>query len=490
MLEPEVETRSWDEQLALDDASYRAQLGYLFERSAFYRRKLGAAGIAAARDAGGLADIAGLPLTEKSELKATTTEDEPIGAHLCATPAEFVRVYSTSGTTGTPSYIPLTRRDLDDWVTGSARSYAASGLVAGQRIVSTYNAGPFVAGAALASFDRIGLCHIPIGTGNTDRLLVAIRLLRPDAAVLTPSYAANVVEVAAEQGLDLRASSVERVPSPASSGGGEPAFARGSRRVGPVSPRPWASATSGSRSGASVKSRTGCTSARAGSCSRADRSGIGESRSDRRRVRRAGAHASPAPGRSARPLPYARSRRDTHERLLLRTDGAARPLSRAYGRHAHRARRERLSDGDPRRRGGVLAEGQRAVSSGRARPASSRSRHFRWPSSSPTGSGGPGLRRGDPCETARGARRPDACGACSVGQPGAERVQVGARGSVTSPMRKIQTQGVIHITINGANRQTAIDFWEGVLGMPFVSSSRTSTTRRRATSTSTRATDG
>jgi catechol 2,3-dioxygenase-like lactoylglutathione lyase family enzyme len=57
-------------------------------------------------------------------------------------------------------------------------------------------------------------------------------------------------------------------------------------------------------------------------------------------------------------------------------------------------------------------------------------------------------------------------------------------------MRKIQTQGVIHITINGANRQTAIDFWEGVLGMPFVSSSRTSTTRRRATSTSTRATDG
>jgi phenylacetate-CoA ligase len=46
-------------------------------------------------------------------------------------------------------------------VTGSARSYAASGVAAGERIVSTYNAGPFVAGAALAAFDRIGLCHIP-----------------------------------------------------------------------------------------------------------------------------------------------------------------------------------------------------------------------------------------------------------------------------------------------------------------------------------------
>ena len=49
MLEPEVETRPWDEQLALDDASYRAQLAYLFERSAFYREKLRAAGIAAGR---------------------------------------------------------------------------------------------------------------------------------------------------------------------------------------------------------------------------------------------------------------------------------------------------------------------------------------------------------------------------------------------------------------------------------------------------------
>ncbi len=135
-----------------------------------------------------------------------------------------MRIYSTSGTTGTPSYIPLTARDLDDWVTGSARSYAASGIGAGQRIVSTYNAGPFVAGAALASFDRIGLCHIPVGTGNTERLLLAIELLKPEAAVLTPSYAAHLVERAAERGLDLRGSSVERVLVAGEPGGGEPAF--------------------------------------------------------------------------------------------------------------------------------------------------------------------------------------------------------------------------------------------------------------------------
>jgi phenylacetate-CoA ligase len=109
-------------------------------------------------------------------------------------------------------------------VTASARSYAASGVTAGQRIVSTYNAGPFVAGAALAAFDRIGLCHIPVGTGNTERLLQAIELLRPQAVVLTPSYAAHLAEAAEEWGVDLRASSVERVLVAGEPGGGEPAF--------------------------------------------------------------------------------------------------------------------------------------------------------------------------------------------------------------------------------------------------------------------------
>ena len=224
MLEPEVEARPWDEQLALDETAYRIQLEYLLDRSVFYRQKLAAAGIDTASDAGGLAELGQLPLTEKHELRETVSPDDPIGAHLCATPDEIVRIYSTSGTTGTPSYIPLTAGDLANWIAGSARSYAASGVTAGQRIVSTYNAGPFVAGAALASFDRIGLCHIPVGTGNTERLVRAIELLRPEAAVLTPSYAAHLVEWAAERGISLAASSVERVLVAGEPGGGEPAF--------------------------------------------------------------------------------------------------------------------------------------------------------------------------------------------------------------------------------------------------------------------------
>jgi phenylacetate-CoA ligase len=221
MLDPDVETRPWEEQLALDDASYRDQLAYVLQRSDFYRAKLD---LDSAADAGGLDQIARLPLTDKRELRETVTDDNPVGTHLCADPAELVRIYSTSGTTGAPSFIPLTADDLENWVTGSARSYAASGVAAGQRIVSTYNAGPFVAGAALESFDRIGLCHVPVGTGSTERLLSVIERLKPDAAVLTPSYAAYAVEAAAERGLDLSASSVERVLVAGEPGGGEPAF--------------------------------------------------------------------------------------------------------------------------------------------------------------------------------------------------------------------------------------------------------------------------
>jgi phenylacetate-CoA ligase len=198
-----------------DDSTYRSQIEYLRERSAFYRDKLGT------EEVGGLADISQLPLTDKHELRATCTPENPFGAHLCADPSEIVRIHSTSGTTGAPSYVPLTAGDLENWVTGSACSYGASGVAAGERIVSTYNAGPFVAGAALAAFERLGLSHIPLGTGNTERLLLAIRLLRPDAVALTPSYAAYLIEAAGD---DLRRSSVRRLLVAGEPGGGEPAF--------------------------------------------------------------------------------------------------------------------------------------------------------------------------------------------------------------------------------------------------------------------------
>ena len=197
-----------------DAESFREQLAYLLERSPFYREKL------AGRDtSGGLESIARLPLTDKQEVKATCTADNPFGAHLCVGRDEIARIYSTSGTTGAPTYIPLTADDVENWVTGSARSYAASGIGPGDVVLTTYNAGPFVAGAALDAFARIGVTHVPVGTGSSERLLLTIEQLRPGAVVLTPSYAAYLLELA-----DLQASSVRRVLVAGEPGGGEPAF--------------------------------------------------------------------------------------------------------------------------------------------------------------------------------------------------------------------------------------------------------------------------
>jgi phenylacetate-CoA ligase len=205
-----------------DDALFRAQVTRLFERSTFYREKLNRAGFATAAAVGGLDQISRLPLTEKDDLRASRTQENPIGAHLACDPAEIARIYSTSGTTGTPSFIPLTANDVVNWVTISARSYGTSGIARGEKIITSYNAGPFAAGAALGAFDRLGLCHIPMGTGNTDRLLFAIQTLRPDAVVVTPSYALHLAEAALPRGIDLARSSVSRVLVAGEPGGGEP----------------------------------------------------------------------------------------------------------------------------------------------------------------------------------------------------------------------------------------------------------------------------
>ena len=221
LLDPDIEAAAWETQAANDAPLYLQQIEYLFDRSRFYRQKLGVEGFAAAR-AGGLAGIAELPLTEKDELRQSRSAEEPIGTHLTAEPQDIVRIYSTSGTTGTPSYIPLTQGDLEVWIRTSMRSYGASGVTRGERLVSTYNAGPFVAGAALDSLSRLGLCHIPVGTGNTERLVAAIQLLKPTVAAMTPSYALHLVEWTRARGIDLAGSSVKRILTAGEPGGGEP----------------------------------------------------------------------------------------------------------------------------------------------------------------------------------------------------------------------------------------------------------------------------
>ncbi len=225
LADPAVETAEWSAEIHHDDALFQAQIGYLLGHSEFYQRKLGEAGIRTSDDAGGLADIARLPLTAKDELrKAREASGDPIGPHLAAPRENLARIYSTSGTTGEPLYVPLTANDLAGWIRISRRSYSASGIEAPQSIITTYGAGPFVAGATLDAFQSLGLTHIPIGSGATERLIAAVQNLSPDAVSLTPSYALHLAEWAEAHGIDLAKSSIKRLLVAGEPGGGEPAL--------------------------------------------------------------------------------------------------------------------------------------------------------------------------------------------------------------------------------------------------------------------------
>ncbi|MBV9198481.1 MAG: phenylacetate--CoA ligase family protein, partial [Alphaproteobacteria bacterium] len=219
---PEVETRSADAQRARDRATWRAQIAYLFEHSQFYREKLQAAGIPNAPAAGELDDLPRLPFTEKAEIRRSQAEHPPFGSHLAADPASLIRIYSTSGTTGDPVYMPVTPADLAMWNEISARSYTAGGLRRGMRVVSTFNAGPFVAGAALDTMKKLGVCHIPVGTGNTARLVRALELIQPDALLCTPSYAVYLAEHLRDRGIDSAKLGLRRICVAGEPGGGEP----------------------------------------------------------------------------------------------------------------------------------------------------------------------------------------------------------------------------------------------------------------------------
>jgi phenylacetate-CoA ligase len=220
--DPEIETRPVEEQFDLDRVSYRRQIRYLLDNSRFYQVKLNEAGFSNADDVGELDDIARLPFTEKDELRKTQAAAPPFGDHLTCAPEDLLRVFSTSGTTGVPCYLGLTRNDIDMYATNVARGYSAAGFSKGQRIAVGFNAGPFVAGAVYYGFDKIGCTVIPVGTGNTERLVTAIQKLGATGISCTPSYGLYLIDWCQDQGIDTQSLGLMNMITAGEPGGGDP----------------------------------------------------------------------------------------------------------------------------------------------------------------------------------------------------------------------------------------------------------------------------
>lgn len=217
-----IETRPIDDQFDLDRGSYREQIRYLLGKSKFYRDKLEAAGFETAEAIGELDDIANLPFTEKDEIRQTQASTPPFGDHLACPPEDLRRVFSTSGTTGVPCFLGLTTNDIDIYATNVARGYSAAGFRAGQRIVVGFNAGPFVAGAVYFGFDKIGCTVIPVGTGNTERLVTAIQKLGATGISCTPSYGLYLIDWCQQHGIDTQSLGLTNMITAGEPGGGDP----------------------------------------------------------------------------------------------------------------------------------------------------------------------------------------------------------------------------------------------------------------------------
>ncbi|MBX9608391.1 MAG: phenylacetate--CoA ligase family protein [Gammaproteobacteria bacterium] len=209
---PALECASPADLAARHDARLRAQLDYVMARSAFYQRKFAGLDVEAVR---GTADLARLPFTEKSELRESQLAVAPFGHHVACAPQDVRRVYSTSGTTGRPTYIGLTRHDVEVWREAATRAFWTNGLRPGQRIPLVVS--PFVVAASYAdAFENIGTC-MPIGVNMTDRLIDAFRFGGASALLCTASYPLHFARALAERGIDPASLGLELILA-----GGEP----------------------------------------------------------------------------------------------------------------------------------------------------------------------------------------------------------------------------------------------------------------------------
>jgi phenylacetate-CoA ligase len=152
-----------------------------------------------------LEDVRELPFTLKTDLR----EHYPFG--MFARPREsLARLHASSGTTGKPTVVGYTARDLATWADLMARSMACAGARPGDVVHNAYGYGLFTGGlGAHYGAERLGATVVPMSGGSTERQVLLIQDFGARVLCATPSYALNIAEVAEREGVDLRASKLE-----------------------------------------------------------------------------------------------------------------------------------------------------------------------------------------------------------------------------------------------------------------------------------------
>ncbi len=199
-----IELASRDEIQALQLERLRWSLRHAYDNVELYRRRFDEAGVHPG-DCRSLDDLARFPFTTKAELR----ESYPFG--MFAVPLDqVVRIHASSGTTGQPTVVGYTSKDIDTWADVVARSIRAAGGRPGDRVHVAYGYGLFTGGlGAHYGAERLGCTVIPVSGGMTERQARLIVDFEPDVIMVTPSYMLAIVDELERQGVDPRSTSLK-----------------------------------------------------------------------------------------------------------------------------------------------------------------------------------------------------------------------------------------------------------------------------------------
>lgn len=201
-LEP-IERAGQDELRALQLQRMKWSLRHAYENVAHFRKAFDAAG-AHPDDLRSLSDLAKFPFMTKKDLR----DNYPF--NLFAVPRQqVVRVHASSGTTGKPTVVGYTAKDIDTWANCVARSIRAAGGGPGDILHVAYGYGLFTGGlGAHYGAERLGCTVIPMSGGQTEKQVQLIQDFKPDIIMVTPSYMLNIIEEFQRQGIDPATSSL------------------------------------------------------------------------------------------------------------------------------------------------------------------------------------------------------------------------------------------------------------------------------------------
>ena len=196
----EKETLSEKEYRFIQEKAFLNQLAYVWKNSTFYRQKFNTTGLAL-KDIKGLDELHKLPFTEKTELRDSQINHPPLGNHAIVPLEKVSRVYSTSGTTGRPTYIGLTRHDIKIWRESASRALWTGGFRP-RSIVPLVVAPYLIADSYTDAIENIGATCLPTGVGATDRLIGAFQNIGANALLATSSFPMHFARSLKKRGIE------------------------------------------------------------------------------------------------------------------------------------------------------------------------------------------------------------------------------------------------------------------------------------------------